>query len=79
VPPVAVVLLDPGGDPDPGLGFGGEQLDPAQLELHRECQDSMTALSNAEPGRPIDWVMPQRAQAVRNDRAVYSLYLPYRP
>jgi hypothetical protein len=38
-----------------------------------ECQDSMTALPNAYPGRPIDWVMPQRAQAMRNDRAVYSL------
>ena len=31
-----------------------------------ECQDSMTALSSAEPGRPIDWRMPSRAQAARN-------------
>ena len=38
-----------------------------------ECHDSMTALSSAEPGRPIDWAMPRRAQAARNIPAVYSL------
>lgn len=27
-----------------------------------ECHDSMTALSSAEPGRPIDWRMPSRSQ-----------------
>ncbi|MHB1595718.1 MAG: DDE-type integrase/transposase/recombinase [Streptosporangiaceae bacterium] len=26
-----------------------------------ECQDSMTALSSAEPGRPIDWRTPSRS------------------
>jgi len=28
-----------------------------------ECQDSMTALSSADPGRPIDWQMESRWQA----------------
>src|SRR3954471_14897404 len=40
-----------------------------------ECQDSMTALSSAEPTRPIDWRTPSRAQAVRRDPAVYSAAL----
>ena len=38
-----------------------------------ECQDSITALSSADPGRPIDWRMPSRSQAVRVSPAVYSL------
>ena len=33
----------------------------------------MTALSSADPGRPIDWRMPSRAQAARTIPAVYSL------
>ena len=33
----------------------------------------MTALSSAEPGRPIDWRMHSRLQACRNRLAVYSL------
>jgi len=33
VPPVPVVVIDPGSDPGPGLGFGGEGLHRAQLEL----------------------------------------------
>jgi hypothetical protein len=33
----------------------------------------MTALSSAEPGWPIDWVMPSRVQAWRTRLAVYSL------
>ena len=33
----------------------------------------MTALSSADPGRPIDWAMPTRRQAAWNARAVYSL------
>jgi hypothetical protein len=32
----------------------------------------MTALSRADPGRPIDWVTPSRWQAAWNGRAVYS-------
>jgi len=38
-----------------------------------ECQDSIIALSSAEPGRPMDWRMPSRVQAERNRPAVYSL------
>jgi len=38
-----------------------------------ECHDSITALSSADPGRPIDCRMPSRVQARRNSRAVYSL------
>ncbi len=38
-----------------------------------ECHDSITALSSADPGRPIDWEMASRVQAPRNSRAVYSL------
>jgi hypothetical protein len=38
-----------------------------------ECHDPVTALSSADPGRPIDWAMASRVQAPRNSRAVYSL------
>src|SRR5215472_348083 len=38
-----------------------------------ECQDAITALPRADPGRPIDWQAPSRWQAAGNDRAVYSL------
>ncbi len=38
-----------------------------------ECQASMTALSSADPGRPIDWQAPSRAQAARKAPAAYSL------
>ena len=38
-----------------------------------ECQDSITALPSADPGRPIDWRMPNRSQAARTSPAVYSL------
>ena len=37
-----------------------------------ECHDSMTALSSAEPGLPIDWAIPIRWQAAWKARAVYS-------
>jgi hypothetical protein len=33
----------------------------------------MTALSSAEPGRPMDWRIPSRWHAARNRPAVYSL------
>src|SRR3954454_16463850 len=38
-----------------------------------ECQDSITALSSAEPTRPIDCRTPSRAQAAWKAPAVYSL------
>src|SRR4051794_21937403 len=38
-----------------------------------ECHDSMTALSRADPTRPIDCWMPIRVHAARKIRAVYSL------
>ena len=38
-----------------------------------ECHDSTTALSRADPGLPMDWLMPSRAQAARKAPAVYSL------
>jgi len=31
-----------------------------------ECQDSMTALSRADLGLPMDWEIPIRWQACRN-------------
>jgi hypothetical protein len=37
-----------------------------------ECQASITALSRADPGRSIDWVMPSRAKAWRKDFAVLA-------
>jgi hypothetical protein len=73
VPSVVVVVLDPGRNLGAGLGFGGEVLQAAQLELQVECQDSITALSSADPGRPIDWRTPSRPQAARTSPAVYSL------
>src|ERR1022692_2514121 len=38
-----------------------------------ECHDSMTALSRADPGRPIDWEIPSRPHAERTRPEVYSL------
>ena len=40
-----------------------------------ECQDSMTALSRAEPGRPMDWRISSLVQAARKKPAVYSTAL----
>src|SRR5437660_12362593 len=37
-----------------------------------ECQDSMTALSRADPALPIDCVMPSRMQAVRKVRGLLA-------
>ena len=66
----------------------GGQVDPGHLVdlAHRRGErggllpdprvqgsDSMTALSRAEPGLPIDWVMESRTQAARKARAPYSL------
>ena len=74
---MVVVLLDPGGDASAGLGFRGEVLETARSSNSSvECQDSMTALSSADPGRSIDWRTPQRAQAARNVPAVYSALDP---
>ena len=36
-----------------------------------ECHDSITALSSADPGRPIDWQIESRWQAWRTRPAVY--------
>ena len=49
VPPVAVVLLDPGRDPVDGPGPWWRISIGRQLELHRGVQGSMTALSSAYP------------------------------
>ena len=38
-----------------------------------ECQDSLTALSSADPGLPIGWQAPSGWQAARKAPAVYSL------
>ncbi len=38
-----------------------------------EWNDSMTALSSAGPGRPMDWRIPSRSHARRKRPAVYSL------
>jgi hypothetical protein len=73
VPRPGVVVLDPGADPGPGRCPGGEVLSERSSNSKVECQDSMTALSSADPGRPIDWEMPSRAQACRTRPAVYSL------
>src|SRR5260370_23201391 len=37
-----------------------------------EWNDSITALSRAEPGLPMDWRIPSRPQAARKKPAVYS-------
>jgi len=48
-------------------------LDAPQLELEVECQDSITALPSAEPGRPMSWVMSSRSHGGSEHRAEYSL------
>ena len=70
---MVVVIVDPRRDAGARLRLGGEVLQGAQFGLQgRMPQDSMTALSSAEPGRPMDWRMPSRAQAERTIPAVYS-------
>lgn len=73
VPPAGVAVLDPGGDRGPGRGLGGEVLHGAEFELQRGVPGFDDRVVNRqEPGRPIDWVTPSRAQAAWNERAVYS-------
>src|SRR5690242_5766869 len=69
VPPAGVVVLDPGRDRGPGLRPVAKCCSDHSSNSRVECHDSMTALSSAEPGRPIDWVTPRRWQAAWNDRA----------
>jgi hypothetical protein len=66
LPPIAVVFLEPGGDR--AWAWVANWSIRRSSNSTVECQDSMTALSNAGPGRPIIWVMPQRWQAARNVR-----------
>jgi hypothetical protein len=73
VAPLAVVLVDESRGARARGGLGGEPFEAAQLDSSVECQLSMTALSSADPTRPIDWRMPIRVQAARKLAAVYSL------
>jgi hypothetical protein len=73
VAPVVVVLLDPGGHSDPGLGLGAKCSSWRSSNSNVECQLSMTALSSAEPALPIDCLTPTRPQAAWKFLAVYSL------
>jgi hypothetical protein len=45
----------------------------AELLGRHDGQASMTALSSADPGLPMDWRMRSRWQAARKAPAVYSL------
>jgi len=49
--------------------FATDQFLPRQRTS--TAQDSMTALSSADPGLPIDWLTESRRQAARNRPAVY--------
>ena len=68
-----VVILDPRGDRTRAAALVVNLCRDRSSNSSVECQDSITALSSAEPGRPIDWAMPSRSQAARKLRAVYSL------
>jgi hypothetical protein len=66
------VVTGPGQRPGPAEASSSPGLRPTS-RTSVECHDSMTALSSADPARPIDWWIPSRAQAARNIPAVYSL------
>src|SRR6476659_9001183 len=63
---VTVVFVDPGGYRMACLLTGGEVVATQQLELHVELNASLTALSSAEPVRPMDWVTPADRHASTN-------------
>jgi hypothetical protein len=73
MPPDLVVLLDPRADPGLAAVLVSKCFTERSSNSRVECQDSMTALSSAELGRPIDWRMPSPTQAWRTRAAVYSL------
>ena len=64
---VVVVLLDPGRDPGPGLGLGGEVLEAAQLELQGgvPALDDGVVQRRARPG-PSTGSRRPGSQAARN-------------
>jgi hypothetical protein len=73
VPPVLLVVLDPGADPGPCRSPGREVLDRAELELQGGVPGLDDRVVNRQdPGRPIDWEMQSRWQARRTRPAVYS-------
>jgi hypothetical protein len=61
----SVVVLDPGAALGPSRCPGLEVRHCSELELQVDCQDSMIALSSADPGLPIDWAMPSQPQTWR--------------
>src|SRR5579875_2680704 len=63
VPPVVVVVLDPGRDRGAGLGFGPEVLRGPQLDLQGGVPRLDDGVVRADPGLPVDWQMPIRWQA----------------
>ena len=69
---VAVVLVDPGRDAGTGLGLVAKRSRARSSNSSVQCQDSMTALSRADPTLPIDCLMSSRLQAARKVLAVYS-------
>jgi hypothetical protein len=70
MPTVVVVVVDPGGT----LAWAAALVAKCSIERSSnskvECQDSMTALSSADPGRPIDWQAESRWQTARKAPAV---------
>jgi hypothetical protein len=63
---VAVVAVDPGRDRGPGIGPADEPLEGAHSSNSRvEYQDSTTALSSADPARPIDCRIPSGCRRCR--------------
>ena len=68
-----VIVLDPGGDPRPGCALVAKCSSDRSSNSRVECQDSITALSSADPGRPIDWEMHEPLAGGPERRAVYSL------
>jgi hypothetical protein len=70
---VAVVVIDPGRDRARASALVANRWTERSSNSRVECQDSMPALSSADPARPIDCRIPIRSQAARNRCAVYSL------
>jgi hypothetical protein len=55
VAPVGVVVIDLGRHGGPGVALLWKCSMRRSSNFTVECQDSITALSRADPGRPIDW------------------------
>jgi hypothetical protein len=71
---VAVVVIDPGRHLCRAWVLVAKCSRWRSSKVEVECQDSIAALSSADPGRPMDWVMPSRVQASWKAQSAWATF-----